>query len=145
MLARSGACMTDDASITASSVVELDGDMEGEHEIPRLILVFEGRSPLSPAVRIMLKGTDEVHIGRGARSWARSGRVLERRISDTEISRQHVRLHRAADDWELIDLGSKNGTVINHVQASRAVLFDGDLIEVGAAMLMYRDRGRRSL
>src|SRR5689334_16926403 len=116
MLVHSGAFMTDDASITASSVAQLDGDMAGEHELPRLILVFEGRSPLSPAVRIMLRGLDEVHIGRGARAWARTGRVLELRIADTEISRQHVRLQRVADDWELVDLGSKNGTAINSVQ-----------------------------
>jgi DNA-binding NtrC family response regulator len=145
MLAQPGVWMPDDSSITASSVAHLDGDMEGEHELPRLILAFEARSPLSPAVRLMLNGLDEVHIGRGARSWARSGRVLELRISDSEISRQHVRLQRSAEGWELIELGSKNGTVINNVQATRADLVDGDLLEIGTAMLMYRDHGHRHL
>ncbi len=116
--------------------------MEGDRELPRLILAFEVQRPLSPTVRLTLSGLDEVQIGRGARSWARAARTLELRISDSEISRDHARLRRADDEWELVDLDSKNGTLINGVKAERAVLVDGDLIEIGAAMFMYRDAGR---
>jgi len=136
--------MTDDASITASRTVDVDSDMDGEHESPRLILAFEVRSPLSAAVRLMLGELDEVQIGRGARAWARSGRTLELRISDSEISRQHARLVRHSGDWELIDLDSRNGTLVNGAPVKRAVLVDGDVIEIGAAMLVYRDAGRGS-
>jgi DNA-binding NtrC family response regulator len=135
--------MSDDPIHTVSRTPESDDDSEGERELPRLLLVFEGRNPFSPAVRLMLTELDEVVIGRGApRSWTRSGRVFELRIGDFEISRQHVRLTRTVDGWELIDLGSKNGTVINGAPAKRSVLVDGDVIELGAVMLMYRDEGR---
>jgi DNA-binding NtrC family response regulator len=111
-----------------------------------LLLAFDCRKPTSSsAVRLMLTGLDEVIIGRGApRSWTRSGRALELRINDFEISRHHVRLARTADGWELIDLGSKNGTTINGVPSTRTVLVDGDVIELGAVMVMYRDASRGS-
>jgi transcriptional regulator with PAS, ATPase and Fis domain len=136
--------MTDEKSSTASRTIEVDSDMNDEPELPRLILAFEARSPLSPAVRLMLGETDEVQIGRGARAWTRAGRTLELRIGDSEISRQHARLVRHAGDWELIDLGSRNGTLVNDAPVQRAVLVDGDLIEIGAATLVYRETGRGS-
>ncbi len=86
--------MTDDASVTTSRTVDGDNNLDGEHEAPRLILAFEARNPPSSAVRLMLSETDEVQLGRGTRAWARSGRTLELRISDSEISRQHARLAR---------------------------------------------------
>jgi DNA-binding NtrC family response regulator len=138
-----GVSMTDDPTHTVTRAPELDGDSEGDRELPRLLLVFDCRHPFSSAVRLMLTGLEEVIIGRGApRSWTRSGRALEVRINDFEISRQHVRLVRTADGWELIDLGSKNGTTINDVPATRTLLVDGDVIELGAVMVMYRDESR---
>jgi DNA-binding NtrC family response regulator len=132
--------MSDDPTHTVTRAPELDSDSEGDGELPRLLLVFDCRNPFSPAVRLMLTGLEEVIIGRGApRSWTRSGRTLEVRINDFEISRQHVRLARTADGWELIDLGSKNGTTINDVPSMRTLLVDGDVIELGAVMVMYRD------
>src|SRR4051812_859614 len=139
----SGVSMSDDPTHTVSRAPEPGSDSEGDREFPRLLLMFDCRKPFSPAVRLMLTGLDEVIIGRGApRSWSRSGRALELRISDFEISRQHVRLARTADGWDLIDLGSKNGTTINGVPATRTVLVDGDLIEFGAVIVMYRDESR---
>lgn len=135
--------MSDDPTRTVTRAPEPDDDVEGDRELPRLLLMFDCRNPSSPAVRLMLTGVDEVVIGRGApRSWTRTGRTLELRINDFEISRQHVRLARTADGWELIDLGSKNGTTINGEPATRTVLVDGDVIELGVVMVMYRDESR---
>jgi sigma54-dependent transcription regulator len=132
-----------DSTTTVSRAAERSSDLEGDRELPRLVVVFEGRKPFAPALRLSLAGLDELQIGRGAaRSWQRSGRRLELQLCDFEISRQHVRLQRGHDGWELSDLGSKNGTNINGAPATRATLVDGDVIEVGAVMLMYRDDGR---
>jgi DNA-binding NtrC family response regulator len=88
----------------------------------------------------VLGNVDEIVIGRGAtRAWQKIGRTLDLKISDFEISRHHVRISRHDDSWELIDLGSKNGTAINGAVVTRAMLADGDLIEIGGAMLIYRD------
>ena len=48
---------------------------------------------------------------------------------------------RQVGGWELTDLGSKNGTTVNGDTAERATLADGDLIEVGGVVLMYREEG----
>jgi DNA-binding NtrC family response regulator len=134
-----------DASTTVSRPGEQAGDADADRELPRLLVVFEGRNPLALALRLSLAGLEDVQIGRGgSRKWKRSGRQLELQLNDYEISRQHVRLQRHPDAWELIDLGSKNGTSVNGVRATRATLVDGDLIEVGATILMYRDDGRGS-
>jgi DNA-binding NtrC family response regulator len=50
-----------------------------------------------------------------------------------------VRLTWGEGGWELADLGSKNGTAVNGEPITRASLVDGDLIEVGGVMLVYRD------
>ncbi len=134
--------MADDPTSTISRASEPAGDLESEGELPRLIVVFEGRSPLTPALRLCLADVDEVQIGRGpARTWHRSGRRLALQLADHEISRTHVRLQNHPAGWELVDLGSKNGTSINGTRATRAALVDGDLIELGSVLLMYRDDG----
>src|SRR5262245_57249997 len=118
---------------------EID-DLGGERVLPRLILAFDCQKPFESTVRFMLNGLNEVVIGRGAtRCWLRGADRLEIQIADGEVSRQHVRLQRQPEGWEVIDLGSKNGTCVNGTQVSSAMLMDGDLIECGTVMFIYRD------
>lgn len=138
--------MIRDPSITISS----DGDERSEtpdgRTLPRLVLALECRNPLSPAARFSLHGLAELAIGRGqARARQRTGPRLEIQVRDFEVSRQHARLQRHADGWELVDLGSKNGTYVNGMPVTSAMLVDGDLIETGGAMFIYRDDGNRLL
>jgi transcriptional regulator of aromatic amino acid metabolism len=137
--------MLDDPTSTISRSSELTDELDNERELPRLLLLFEGRRPLTPALRLCLGGIDEVQIGRGSfRTWKRSGRRLELQLADYEISRNHVRLQRNAEGWELVDLGSKNGTVVNGTRTPMTTLVDSDLIELGSVMLMFRDDGHGS-
>src|SRR4051812_47164924 len=130
--------MSDDRTTTVSHSIEGDLEEGADRELPRLILAFECRNPFMSAIRFVLANVDEVLVGRGGtRIWQRIGRTLDIKISDYEISRQHVRLSRHDDGWELVDLGSKNGTANNGMITSRATLADGDLIEVGGAMFIY--------
>jgi DNA-binding NtrC family response regulator len=135
--------MNHDLSDTISRSAESPSDLDQDRELPRLLVAFECRRPLVPALRLSLAGLDELHVGRGAdRLWSRTGRALELQLCDHEISRRHLQLRRQAEGWELEDLGSKNGTVVNGTAVRRASLVDGDLIEVGGAVLMFRDEGR---
>jgi DNA-binding NtrC family response regulator len=43
------------------------------------------------------------------------------------------------DRWILEDAGSKNGTLVNGAEIVRAALVDGDVIEIGHTLLVYRD------
>jgi transcriptional regulator with GAF, ATPase, and Fis domain len=83
-----------------------------------------------------------VAIGRGAeRRVARAGRRVELTLADHELSRRHLRLRRLAAGWELTDLGSKNGTMVGGKPTTSTTLADGDVIEVGATLLVFREDG----
>ncbi|HVW85967.1 MAG TPA: SpoIIE family protein phosphatase [Bryobacteraceae bacterium] len=58
---------------------------------------------------------------------------------DTGLSRQHLAIEREGDNnWALIDLGSKNGTVLNGTRvAGRTLLKPGDRIMAGHLILTY--------
>jgi len=52
-------------------------------------------------------------------------------LPDREVSRRHAQIRHDAGQYVLVDLGSKNGTLINGVRADRAtVLVDGDEITI---------------
>jgi len=51
------------------------------------------------------------------------------------VSRLHCRLESAADDLEVIDLSSTNGTFVNGKRVKRAHLQAGDRLRVGRVEL----------
>lgn len=109
-------------------------------EATNVVVAMECRRPLATGMRLSLAGVDEVRIGRGAdRQADRVGRRIDLRIGDIDLSRQHVWLRRNMAGWELSDVGSKNGTVLNGSTARIATLADGDVIEIGATFLVFRD------
>jgi transcriptional regulator of acetoin/glycerol metabolism len=127
---------------TTSRAADRDDDPENDRELARLVLVFECRRPARAAFRLSLADTDTVTIGRGPeRAYRRTGRQLDLQIDDTEISRHHARLERRDASWEIADQGSKNGTVVNGTTITRTTLVDGDHVEIGGAMLIFRDSG----
>ena len=134
---------TDDLTSTTSRAADRAVDSDADAELPRLVIVFECRNPFAPALRLSLTNVDEIRIGRGpARSWKRRDRELEIQLDDHEISRNHARIQRRDDAWEIRDLESKNGTIVNGATIQQATLIDGDVIEIGAVMLVFRDEGR---
>lgn len=67
-----------------------------------------------------------------------SGRDCGLRLSCDYVSRQHCRFWRTDADWAIEDLDSTNGVYINGTRIERrALLKDGDVIQVGAATLMF--------
>jgi signal transduction histidine kinase len=59
-------------------------------------------------------------------------------LHDTQVSRRHLEL-RAAEGggYELVDLGSGNGTLLNGQRVQAAPLRSGDTITIGQSVLMY--------
>ncbi|HSS00486.1 MAG TPA: sigma 54-interacting transcriptional regulator [Kofleriaceae bacterium] len=122
-------------------------------ETPRLVVVLECRRPTALGCRLMLDGLDEVIVARhtsGSGPTAEPlgsmtrGRRIERNmrcatvfVGDFQVSRQHLAIRRVAAGWQLVDLGSKNGTAVNGRRVDTAMLADGDIIEAGGAMLMF--------
>jgi serine phosphatase RsbU (regulator of sigma subunit) len=57
---------------------------------------------------------------------------------DGGLSRQHLAIEREGDGWALLDLGSKNGTMVNGVKVTeRMALKSGDRIAAGHLVIVY--------
>ena len=117
---------------------------EAAVEVPRLVAAFECRRPRVAGLRLSLDDVDEVAIGRGVdRQWSRADRKLLLTVPDAEMSRLHARLSRRPDGWMLEDLGSKNGTAIDGIATRRTLLADGDLVQIGRTLFVYRDHAEQ--
>jgi pSer/pThr/pTyr-binding forkhead associated (FHA) protein len=58
-------------------------------------------------------------------------------LDDVTVSRNHAQVVREGDDWVIVDEGSLNGTYVNRRRGERAVLGDGDEIQIGKYKLTF--------
>ena len=58
-------------------------------------------------------------------------------LEDITVSRHHLELLRDATGYRIRDLGSLNGTYLNHDRVDQAELVDGDEIRIGKFRLVY--------
>ncbi len=110
---------------------------------PYLFVVLNCDRPLTGSSRHDLAELDTIIVGRGAARAACRGldgtrRQLELRFSGSTVSSVHARIERSEARWTVFDEGSKNGTFLNGERLSRAALRDGDLLEIGHTLLIYR-------
>lgn len=130
------------ATTTESAAAPQDDERPAQAR-PHLLLVMECHRPHAPSVRLSLSEIDEVRLGRGrerAFDVRREAgvRVLDVRIADPWWSSSHARLRRVLRRWVLEDLGSKNGTSVNGARITTAEVHDGDVIEVGQVLFVWR-------
>jgi len=64
------------------------------------------------------------------------------RLADANASREHAAFVRVGDGWAIEDLDSTNGTLLNGEPVARALLRDGDVIEVGLTRLTFHEPRR---
>lgn len=58
-------------------------------------------------------------------------------LSDPEVSRRHVELRPVVGGYDLVDLGSSNGTRVGEQDVDRHRLVDGDVVRVGSTELAF--------
>jgi len=58
-------------------------------------------------------------------------------LDDITVSRRHVRIERADNVYTLRDVGSLNGTYVNHERVDEAVLQHGDDVQIGRYRLSF--------
>ena len=64
---------------------------------------------------------------------------------DAGLSRQHLAFEREGDEWNVRDLGSKNGTLLNSLRLTGAMrLRSGDRIAAGHLVMVYDDPGHKA-
>ena len=60
-------------------------------------------------------------------------------VDSSGVSRRHARIVVTGSTTSLEDLASKNGTLLNDVAVTgRAALHDGDRIQLGAAVVLFK-------
>jgi DNA-binding NtrC family response regulator len=59
-------------------------------------------------------------------------------LTDETVSRFHCELHATEDGVRVVDLGSRNGTVVDGLRVRDAWLKDGSLVRFGAVALRFR-------
>ncbi len=112
---------------------------------PVLVVALECDRLGAGASRHALGGVTQILLGRGRereveRRSGPAGEELLVRVPDRWMSSQHARVESSFGRWILYDAGSKNGTVVNGTAVDRAVLRDGDLIELGHTLFWFRER-----
>ncbi len=112
----------------------------GPREVgPVLIVALECDRPLALSSRHRLHGVDEVLLGRGKERMATRGSRLEVRVPDKWMSSTHATLTHTSAGFVLEDRGSRNGTRVGGVTTEKHLVSDGDLIELGHTLFLFRE------
>ncbi len=74
---------------------------------------------------------DEIVIGRSNQAHIA--------IDSSMISRRHMVLSRSGPEYTVSDLNSSNGVFLNGIKAHSAVLREGDTLQIGDVVLVYRE------
>jgi len=94
---------------------------------------------------VCLDGVDSLELARGAHTaFRRRGAEGALDLADRWVSTPHARLVRERDDWSIVDAGAKNALFLNGERTTNAELVDGDIIELGASVLVFREAARAS-
>lgn len=89
------------------------------------------------AVRVIFNGTQ---IARGMVNTSLvigRGDECDLRVADGDISRRHCRIEREPEGYFIVDLGSRNGTVLDGARINRHLLRDGDVLRIGNHTLQF--------
>jgi transcriptional regulator with PAS, ATPase and Fis domain len=117
-----------------------DGSARRARVTTYLFLALEGSRLDAGGLRIALSGVDELTIGRGdARVLGKNARARTLTIPDFAMSTTHVRVVRKDGALHVSDAGSTNGTLVNGKPVTEARLRDGDVVELGQTVFLYRD------
>lgn len=58
-------------------------------------------------------------------------------LDDLTVSRHHAQFQVTEHGWDLVDLGSLNGTYVNRELIERVALTSGDMIQIGKFRMQY--------
>ncbi len=58
-------------------------------------------------------------------------------LNDSEVSRKHASLYKAAEGTEIVDLDSSNGTYVNGERVTRVLLSSGDRLQIGRTLMIF--------
>lgn len=65
-------------------------------------------------------------------------------LDDVTVSRRHAEFRRNQDQYEVVDVGSLNGTYVNREPQNSAVLNNGDEVQIGKFRLVFLNGSKES-
>ncbi len=140
------------SSIHTISYIDTDADelRTKTFMAPYLVVGLCCQRPTLWPARISIAEVERVDIGRGdalafERGTTEGSASITLSIFDSWMSTHHARLTRTLESWYLEDTGSKNGTYVNGERIEKARLADGDLIETGSTITLFRCRAERQV
>ncbi len=99
-------------------------DLLGEPRATAYLIIISAKAPASVG-RMMRLDAGELVMGRATDT--------QLQVEDDGISRKHCKIAMAPNGaYQLVDLGSTNGTFLNGIKVNVATLQDGDKIQIGA-------------
>lgn len=93
-----------------------------------------------PAAALIDISTGDTYLVKGHEVMLGREDDCDVRILDANVSRHHAAFVFENGRWTIEDLGSTNGTSVNHRRISRTVLADGDILVVGVTKLKFQAR-----
>ena len=81
----------------------------------------------------------EINVKRKRRVVIGRGEDCDVKLGSDRVSRHHCEILYKDGHYELNDLGSTNGTLVNDAEVRSCALADGDLITLGLVNLEFRE------
>jgi pSer/pThr/pTyr-binding forkhead associated (FHA) protein len=116
------------------------GGSDDQSTVAGGVPVYKMSKKTKPAALRLVKGPgapkdylldlDEVVVGR-----SQDAHII---IDSESVSRRHAVFERSDGGHRCRDLGSSNGLLVNAEQVGGAELKDGDSVQIGDALFMYR-------
>ena len=123
-----------DANFCSVCGAEIEGDDAQHTESHEAVVPEPGETLTVVVVRGANAGSRFAAVGRVTSI----GRHPESTIflDDVTVSRRHAEIVRSATGYELVDVGSLNGTYVNGERIDRQTLAEGDQLQVGKYKLV---------
>jgi hypothetical protein len=120
---------------TTASLPVIEVETEEEEEVAISEELLEG----GKATLVMKRGPDAGSRFVLDRDVISAGRHPESDVflDDITVSRRHAEIKRTEEGFEIVDVGSLNGTYVNRERIDRVALKNGDEIQIGKFKLLF--------
>ncbi len=101
--------------------------------------LFSGDPPPAEGVHLALvKDTEREYLPLRGPTVVGSGADAHVTLVCQYVSRRHCRFEEIDGDWQVRDLGSKNGTFVNGERVEETQLLrDGDIMQIGSVTIVF--------
>ena len=129
-----------EASVETTSVFRADllKEMESSSNTDSTVSGVEGL-PAGSALLVVKRGPNAGSRFLLDQAVTTAGRHPESDIflDDVTVSRRHAEFRKNGDSYEVVDVGSLNGTYVNREPKNSSVLSNGDEIQIGKFRLVF--------